>query len=145
MVSSFIAADQFQRYHYVQQIILAAAGKSILEVGGAHSPLPQLLTEHRVVLLDGKQAPQLDAIGTGLSLPFRNGAFDVVVSTDVLEHVPPEKREAFVNELLRVASQMVILGFPHNTPEASRADRELFEFVRKNQGVDHSFLSEHLD
>ena len=37
-----------------------------------------------------------------LKLPFNDGQFDYIVSSDFLEHVPPEKKDAFYNELNRV-------------------------------------------
>ena len=48
----------------------------------------------------------------GCRLPFKDGAFDVVVSVDCLEHVPPEKRDEYLRELKRVASKRVVLHFP---------------------------------
>ncbi|MBI5104560.1 MAG: class I SAM-dependent methyltransferase [Solirubrobacterales bacterium] len=35
-------------------------------------------------------------------LPFEDGAFDLVYSSSVVEHVPPARRAAFARELLRV-------------------------------------------
>jgi SAM-dependent methyltransferase len=36
-------------------------------------------------------------------LPFEDGQFDLAFSSSVIEHVPPERRESFANELRRVA------------------------------------------
>ena len=41
-------------------------------------------------------------------LPFADGAFDVVVSADALEHVPPHLAERAVSEMVRVARRYVL-------------------------------------
>jgi SAM-dependent methyltransferase len=65
-------------------------------------------------------APGLDITGTDLverpeypgpfvradatvRLPFEDGAFDLAYSSSVVEHIPPERREAFAAEVRRVA------------------------------------------
>jgi ubiquinone/menaquinone biosynthesis C-methylase UbiE len=48
----------------------------------------------------------------GCLLPFADGAFDVVVSVDSLEHVPPQHRPSYLDELSRVARHRVVLHFP---------------------------------
>jgi SAM-dependent methyltransferase len=45
-------------------------------------------------------------------LPFVDGSFDAVVCLDVLEHVPPDERAAFVSELARVAARRVLVACP---------------------------------
>jgi len=45
-------------------------------------------------------------------LPFADAAFDTVVCLDVLEHVPPGERAAFVDELARVAARRVLVACP---------------------------------
>ena len=40
---------------------------------------------------------------SGVQLPFRDGAFDLVCSLDTLEHIPGEQRPAFLSEILRVS------------------------------------------
>jgi len=43
----------------------------------------------------------------GCSLPFRDSVFDVVSSTEVLEHVPRQRHEEFLDELYRVSRNLV--------------------------------------
>ena len=50
----------------------------------------------------------------GLSLPFRDGAFDVVHSSAVLEHVgSAANQSAFIAELMRVARRAVFMTTPN--------------------------------
>lgn len=43
------------------------------------------------------------------SLPFANGTFDATLSTDVLEHLPPEDVPVAVSELARVTRRLLFL------------------------------------
>jgi len=94
---------------------------TVLDVGasdlGVHYYLPQ--DRFRVCSVDVNQE-QLARNGTrnssvaadGCRLPFRDGAFDVVVSVDCLEHVTPKKRGEYLRELDRVARKRIVLHFP---------------------------------
>jgi hypothetical protein len=146
-LSHFVSFDQYQRYLLIRRVVQALfPGKTrILEVGAAYSPLRELLPDHNVVLLDETTgAPNLDLRAGGLHLPFRDHAFPVVVSTDVLEHMPAEKRPEFLRELIRVASATLILGFPHNAQLSIMAERVLNDFVQQVTGKNYRFLDEHL-
>jgi SAM-dependent methyltransferase len=52
----------------------------------------------------------------GVSLPYPDGAFDVVICSESMEHIP--QYEHVLNELLRVAKKSVIITVPHDGPEA---------------------------
>jgi len=52
----------------------------------------------------------------GVSLPYPDAAFDVVVCSESLEHFPDY--ENVLQELLRVARKAVIVTVPHDGPEA---------------------------
>lgn len=146
-LSHFVSFDQYQRYLLIRRVleILFPGGTRVLEVGAAYSPLRELLPGSEVTLLDETaDAPGLNLRAGGMHLPFRDGAFPVVVSTDVLEHVPAEKRPEFIRELMRVASQTLILGFPHNAELSIMAERVLNDFVQQVTGKHYRFLDEHL-
>ena len=59
---------------------------------------------------------------TGVALPFGSEVFELVVTCETLEHVPPPSRSAFVSELLRVASHCVALIAPFNSAHSRLAD-----------------------
>ena len=139
--------DQYQRYHFIERIINAYSGDErlkILEVGGAFSSALQHLSDkHQILIADSIQAPDIQLRASGDRLPFERRSFDVVVCTDVLEHVPEQQRKSLIQELQRITAGIVILGFPHNTPESKAADQILSDWIREMRGSDYAFLSEH--
>ena len=115
----------------------------VLDFGGAHSPLSDFLRmyglgrHYRVTLADVDQAaiararlrPPLQSrhvLDPSARLPFEDGAFDVVVSSDVFEHIPVRERPRWASELQRVSRH----GQVHNIPcdgdqfVSSRTDAE---------------------
>ena len=66
----------------------------ILEVGGRYQPYRPLV-QHRArqyVALDILNAPLVDVVGNGESLPFRVGTFDLAIATQVLEYFPEPRK-----------------------------------------------------
>mgnify|MGYP003683701631 CR=1 FL=1 len=71
-------------------------------------------------------------------LPFEDGFFDLVVSIDVLEHVPKSARKSFMNELVRVSKNKVVVVFPEGKSTIKAEKVMSYIYLRRNV-----FLSEH--
>ncbi|MBE3040849.1 MAG: class I SAM-dependent methyltransferase [Chloroflexi bacterium] len=91
---------------------------SILDVGCGNGFITKHLRARRVVGLD--PSPEALAhiqgehlVGTADHLPFRDGEFDAVVCTEVLEHLSEEVFNKAVKELSRVAKQYIVIGVPY--------------------------------
>lgn len=86
--------------------------------------------------------PSMLAVRNGPGrLPFADASFDTVISLDVLEHVPPGDRTAFVAELARVSANRVVVACPSS--EMGPIDDLVREvFLRSGQEVP-GWLSEH--
>jgi SAM-dependent methyltransferase len=108
---------------------LAASGLAphsrVLDLPAGTGRLAPLLTAHAAAVLgadrsremlrlaaayDGK-AVQADAV----ALPFRDGAFDAVVSVRLLGHLPPAVRAAALGELARVCRGPLVVAFYDST------------------------------
>lgn len=77
-------------------------------------------------------------------LDFTDKSFDFVISSDMLEHLPPSKREKAVFEMMRVSKSGIIIGVPCG-PEASGHDEELRrEYIRIHKR-EFPFLKEQVE
>jgi GT2 family glycosyltransferase len=144
-----IVFDQYQRYRFIERVVRLLLSQEkkprILEVGGAFSPLRQLLPNYPLVIVDKAFETAIDLQADGLQLPFSNETFDLVVSTDALEHLKPSDRPRFLSELQRVTLQTLIIGFPQKSALAESADLTLKEYIRAVTGTDFEYLKEHLE
>lgn len=91
---------------------------TVLDIGARDGHFSRLLTEHfdSVTALD-LRVPQVDfdhvvaVQGDVTNLSFRDGSFDVVFCTEVLEHIP--ELEKACSEIVRVARNSVVIGVPY--------------------------------
>jgi ubiquinone/menaquinone biosynthesis C-methylase UbiE len=105
---------------------------SLLDVGGAEGYMAAAIREFfqvkvRSCDLSGeacnraREIFKLDAdVVDAMELPYKDEAFDVVLSSECLEHIPQYER--VLGELLRVAKKAVIVTVPHDGPEAIEAN-----------------------
>jgi hypothetical protein len=133
-------ADSIRRHHGPSRL-------AVLDVGGFPCLTAEFLDRDRVVvvdLVDGK--PEFDAEylrADGAALPFPSNSFDLVSSLDSLEHVPRDRREAYILELLRVSRGFVLIVAPFDQEETVLAERLLAEFVRVVNQEEQPQLREH--
>ena len=140
--------DQYQRYRLVADILKEVRPKgrtlSILDVGGRTALLRQFLPKDRITAVDLEQSDEPGLVlGDGSRLPFQDGSFDVVAAFDTLEHVPPARRTAFVDECARVASRWVVLTGPYASKRVNEAEERLVDFLREKLKTEHRYLNEH--
>ena len=94
--------------------------ESVLDVGCGDGKLTSALQRLGMSTLVGldsssealSRLPFSSVIGDAQELPFDAGAFDLVMTTDVLEHLPDEIEAAAWRELFRVASKVVMVAVP---------------------------------
>lgn len=79
-------------------------------------------------------------VASGLALPFAAQGCPVVVSCDMLEHVPPPERRAAVREMARVAGEALLLTFP----SGQAAERMYQSLARELGAASPEWLQEHL-
>lgn len=141
--------DLYGRYATLGDIINVLRTKptyKILEVGGFGSLLPQFLPNDQITLSDILPSNKPNYIrADGCNLPFQNQSFDIVVSTDVLEHIEPSGRLKFLNESKRVACDLIIVAAPFFNSAIIRFEKDANEYYRLLSGQNHPWLKEHLE
>jgi len=145
--------DRYQRYKICSDFVHAirSGGEvfSVLEVGsGGLQELALFLPEDRIIFLDKSFPPQLAGkpgfvTGNATNLPFRNEAFDLVVSIDVYEHIPVPERFVYLRELLRCARRMVVLAAPFADGLVIAYEKLCHEYYKALHGKEHPWLKEH--
>lgn len=146
--------DQYQRYKNAQLYIEALRKENqvfhILEVGAnAHKNLGEFLPKDKITYLDIEVPEELqndsDYIqGDATQMEFSDNAFDVIVALDVYEHIPAERREAFLGEIARVASKGFIICAPFEKEGVHAAECRVNANFQCMYGYNHPWLEEHL-
>lgn len=148
--------NQLVRYAGIVPLIAELEGGRLLDVGsGSQSIAPRLGKAWQVTAVDrafddyGTAAGPADhaaeqVVADAADLPFADREFDVVVSLDMLEHVPPAAREGVLGELARVTARRLIVACPAGAA-ALIADRALAEHCARRGLPQPGWLQEHLD
>jgi hypothetical protein len=134
------------RYAPVVRFVRETSG-TILEVGSGNRGLAAFIGPRKCFGVDlnftESCSPNLIPVrASAIALPFRDGAFDCVVSLDMLEHIAQTDRAAVIAELVRVTSQYLVIGFPSGEA-ALRSDRRVKAFFDLF-GKSPDWLEEHL-
>ena len=142
-----LSFDQYQRYKMVEELVGLIRDNRrlrILDVGGHPGFIADFLPEDDTFILDTLPFQGLNYVqGDGVRLPFKNGSFDLVVSVDALEHIPPDRRAGFLEEQLRASRDYVLLAAPFEDENVSLAERIVNEFFIKKIGHPNDSLEEH--
>ena len=138
MISSIsIPFDAYERNKKVASFL--KKGERVLDVGGGITGIKHF-TDNPVQTLDVVEA-DIKADARKLSLP--EGSWEVVICVDVLEHIPPKDRKAFVESLYKIASKRLIIAAPNGSGLHENAEKKLLEEIRK-KGKNVVFLEEHV-
>lgn len=143
--------DQFERYASIVSEIRKLSKKEllILDVGAGGkgvSSFEGLLAEKKCdfLLFDIKKNAFINlkkeaVIGDGCKLPFKNKAFDAVVSVDTVEHIPKPLRHNFYNELRRVCKKRLIITCPLQSDDGAFQGRTYDIIFQHLYERDHGF------
>ncbi|SRR6266403_2705209 len=120
---------------------------SLLEIGSGPYGLGEFYSRSfvgcDVSFVTRPRPPMSPVLATATHLPFRDRAFDGIVVSDVLEHVPPDCRMPVIREALRVTRKVAIFGFPQG-PQAFEYDRKLAKVYAEKQVDAPVWLQEHM-
>lgn len=112
------------------------AGKDTLEVGSLDvNGSVRSLFSGKYIGIDMREGPGVDVVGAADALPFGAGLFDVVVSTEMLEHDPsPWLSLAEMGRVLKTGGHLILTtrgnGFgEHNEPS------DYWRFMPSSRGL----------
>ncbi|MHB9052618.1 MAG: class I SAM-dependent methyltransferase [Thermoleophilia bacterium] len=119
----------------------------VLDLGGRNGKLSLFLdAEDELALLDRREGDEENLIaGDATNMQFGDDSFDVVTSGDVFEHIPPDRRDRFIREALRVSSGLVIVAAPFADGQNEYAERVVNGYYKRLTGTDHEWLAEHIE
>ncbi len=151
--ASWTSFDRYARYGAIVRTIRATLGGgrlTVLDVGDGSGYLRAFDAGLRAVSMDLalSEAPLPGAtlaVGDGTNLPVPDGAVDVVVSSDVLEHVPDEARPRFLTELARAARRLVVVAAPFDTPGVAGAEELARRYAALAMAAPQDQLDEHAE
>jgi len=136
----FLPFDVFERHKFIGSYI--PDGSVILDVGGSLSQLDKFSNPSKIVTVDIK--PPADIMYDGKKIPVKNESYDIVTAIDVLEHVPPNFRNDFIKELVRVAKSTVIISAPLGTKTHIKYEKAELEYAQVHN-IDIPYLKEHVE
>jgi len=145
--------DQYSRYLACARLLRDAglkSGSTVLDVGsGPECLLGGFIGEADVTYVDpllaGNESPNKVA-GNVFTEALNGKKFDFVCAVDVLEHVPPQYRDAFLARLMDLAGTTVLLGFPpEEGGHALDTDNRVNDEYRRVHGETYSWLHEHTE
>jgi GT2 family glycosyltransferase/ubiquinone/menaquinone biosynthesis C-methylase UbiE len=144
--------DSALRYLAARRVV-STVGGTILEVGSGNGGLTTYL-DRPVVGLDRSFVATSDVRpgrithvqGDAARLPFGDGAFSVVLSIDMLEHVTASDRPAVLREMVRVTRSGGVLLIAAPMGEAARQrDDWLAALWQRRFGRPNPWIAEHIE
>ncbi len=146
--------DQYSRQRIVSSLIDKSLRPlsnkkmlNIIDLGGHKGKTTEFQPNDNVTILDVFDESYKNYIkGDATKTSFKDGVFDIACSFDVFEHIPRKKRQAFVNEALRISKYGVFLAMPVDVDnKVSSAEIMLNNFHKTLFSTDHRWLKEHID
>lgn len=119
--NDFYEYDQKPRWiSYWHQIdeVLRLAPQTVLEIGIGNQWVSRYLRQHgtAVTTLDIDASLSPDIVGSVTHIPLPDQSRDVVLCSQILEHLPFDQFESALHELARVCRTGVVLSLPHYGP-----------------------------
>lgn len=151
-MASYMILDQYSRYKACSDLLRQTglvAGSSILDIGsGPECLFGQFIPDDVSMTYVDPLIPRGSGRGyiTGniFARELAGQSFDCVSAVDVLEHVPSEHRQAFLERMSSLGKNTLILGFPtSDSSDALETDKAIDDQYSAIFGHEYSWLEEH--
>lgn len=152
-----VSFDQYQRYATIGRIVSLFCNDrndskrlKILEVGSNAQRNLEKFVDAEIFYTDIVEIDEFKdddhffvADATNLE-GIKDNEFDIVVASDVFEHIPVELREDFLSELNRVAKEYAIVCFPYSKDIINDVEKRVNSYYKTIYGEDYQWLNEHI-
>ena len=143
--------DQYSRYKACSDLLKQAGftpGNTVLDIGsGPECLFGQFMPDAAMTYVDPLipgGSGQGHITGNVFASELDGRSFDCVTAVDVLEHVPPEQRQVFLERMSSLSKNALVLGFPSSdSSDALETDKAIDDQYRAIYGHDYSWLEEH--
>jgi Methyltransferase domain len=114
--AAFEKPTRFQLYYHVAHTVTGLRPRTVLEVGPGSGIVTAALRFDGIAVttLDFDRKLRPGVCADIRRLPFGPGAFDVVLASQVLEHLPPDDLDETLAALARTARSHVVISVPYN-------------------------------
>jgi ubiquinone/menaquinone biosynthesis C-methylase UbiE len=108
--------ERFISYFYQINLVIKVNPTTVLEVGVGNRVVSDYLIRsgYQVTTVDINRGLEPHAVGDIRNLPFGDNLFDVVLASEVLEHLPFKDVPNILAELRRVSQKEVIISIPYS-------------------------------
>ncbi len=147
-----IIFDQYSRYKACADIlnIVSPGGATILDAGsGEGCLLGDFLPNYQITYVDPLLSLHPERAGNKIAgdiftTELDGQKFDYVVSIDTLEHVPADRRYAFIERICSLSRKGIVLAFPaSDAGDAINTDKWINDVYFMAYGKDYPWLAEH--
>jgi ubiquinone/menaquinone biosynthesis C-methylase UbiE len=112
--------DNIKRWNsYFVQIksVIELKPQTVLEIGKGRGVVANYLKSHKINVktLDINKKLKPDFLGNVRKIPIKDNSFDVVLCSQVLEHLPFSDFEKSLREIHRVTKRYCVLSLPYHT------------------------------
>lgn len=137
--NEYDSLSRFISYFYQIKIVKELKPEKILEIGIGNRTVSNYLKWHgfNLVTCDFDINLNPDYLCDIRETSFKNNSFDLVMSYEVLEHMPFEDFESILKELNRISKKNVIISIPYHN--------SYFEIIFKNPIIKNLFKKDFID
>ena len=112
--TSKIIRDLFRKSHKCLSILEVGPGNKITSFVLSQSLRAEGIM-HDIVTIDTDRRTRPNIVGDARYLPFKGNLFDMLLTFEVLEHIPFKHVPLALEELRRTTKEYVVLSLPHNS------------------------------